>query len=153
MSNNSIEFTQRDMDKLLADIRSGQLTEEKLITLLMLQNFAQVLMNAEINYFNSLLASFEGVKHSQKAIIEGISNSLKPHLVILEKLASLPQSEKNIRALAGVTLDLAKLQLEVNRTLVELNKDNNKTWTDLAKVAGVLLVVGFAKIVQELTKD
>lgn len=146
------QFTQADMDKLLADIRSGKMTEEKLIKLFMLQKNAELVVNSEISYFKSLLASFEGVKQSQKAIIEGVSNSLKPHVAILEKLATLPQSEENIRNLATVTIELARLQLEVNRTLADLNKQNNATWIGLAQVAAAV-VVGMGGVIIKLLID
>ncbi|BAY77275.1 hypothetical protein NIES25_37350 [Nostoc linckia NIES-25] len=108
------DLTQAELIKFLADIHSGQLTEEELIKLLMLQSFSYLVINTGIRHFNSYLISFGAVKQPE---IESVSNRLKPHVAMLEKLASVPESEEKMRDLVTLIIELAQLQLEINLAL------------------------------------
>ncbi|MBC1241699.1 hypothetical protein [Nostoc sp. 2RC] len=118
------ELTQAELNKFLADIHSGQLTKEELIKLLMVQNFGELVINAGIRYFKSRLVSFGAVKQPE---IETVSNRLKPHVAMLEKLASVPESQEKMKDLVTLIMELAQLQLEINLALHKCGMKHTNT--------------------------
>ena len=100
----------------------------------------ELLVKVLPEFTQQFIAVVQGAVNAQKNSIEGVADSLKPYLETLKLLIDKAHSDESIVKIAEIVLEISKLQVENNRTLERMQKENNKFWLALSSAVMASIV-------------
>lgn len=107
------------------------------------QTHIEVLVKVIPEFTQQFIVVIQGAVNAQKNSIEGVADSLKLYWETLKLLADKAQSDESIVKIAEIILEISKLQVENNRILERMQKENNNFWFALGStvMVGVVLTI------------